>query len=88
MQNVGGFRRQGMGGGGMGGRAGAPPVTEKTFDEYHLYTLERPTTLLDHETKQVEFVQAAGIKSSCATISGTRRKFAWWNICVAGATGR
>jgi hypothetical protein len=33
-------------------RAGAPPVTEKSFDEYHLYTLQRPTTLRDRETKQ------------------------------------
>jgi hypothetical protein len=38
-------------------------VTEKSFDEYHLYTLERATTLLDRETKQVEFVRADGIKS-------------------------
>jgi hypothetical protein len=42
---------------------GQPPVTEKSFDEYHLYTLERATTLLDRETKQVEFVRADGIKS-------------------------
>jgi hypothetical protein len=41
----------------------APVVTEKSFDEYHLYTLERATTLLDRETKQVEFVRADGIKS-------------------------
>ncbi len=40
-----------------------PQVTEKLFDEYHLYTLERPTTLFDRETKQVEFVRASGIKS-------------------------
>jgi len=38
-----------------------PPVTEKAFDEYHLYTLERPTTLHDRETKQVEFVRANGV---------------------------
>jgi hypothetical protein len=45
--------------------AGAVPVvTEKAFDEYHLYTLQRPATLLDRETKQVEFVSADGIKSS------------------------
>jgi hypothetical protein len=43
--------------------AAAPQVTEKSFDEYHLYTLERPTTLFDRETKQVEFVRASGIKS-------------------------
>jgi hypothetical protein len=40
-----------------------PPVTEKAFDEFHLYTLENPTTLLDQETKQVEFVRASGVKS-------------------------
>jgi len=39
----------------------APPVSEKTFDEYHLYTVERRTTLRDGETKQVEFVRAAGV---------------------------
>jgi hypothetical protein len=38
-----------------------PPVTEKAFDEYHLYTLERATTLRDRETKQVEFIRAAGV---------------------------
>jgi hypothetical protein len=43
--------------------AGGPQVTERAFDEYHLYTLERPTTLYDRETKQVEFVRAAGVKS-------------------------
>jgi hypothetical protein len=39
------------------------PVTERSFDEFHLYTLERPTTLHDRETKQVEFVRATGVKS-------------------------
>jgi hypothetical protein len=46
-----------------GGQFVGPPVTEKTFDEYHLYTLEHPTTLHDRETKQVEMVRAAGIQS-------------------------
>jgi hypothetical protein len=41
--------------------AGGPPVTEKAFEEYHLYTLERPTTVLDREVKQVEFVRASGV---------------------------
>ncbi len=40
-----------------------PPVSEKAFDEYHLYTLDRPTTLRDRETKQVEFVHAEGVQS-------------------------
>ncbi len=33
-------------------------VSEKAFDEFHLYSIARPTTLHDHETKQVEFVHA------------------------------
>jgi len=41
----------------------SPPVTEKVFDEYHLYTLERRTTLRDRETKQVEFIRARGVKA-------------------------
>ena len=35
-----------------------PPVTEKSFDEFHLYSIARPTTLHNQETKQVEFVHA------------------------------
>lgn len=40
-----------------------PPVSEKAFDEYHLYTLNRAVTLRDRETKQVEFVRASNVKS-------------------------
>jgi hypothetical protein len=46
-------------GAGMAGPV--PPVTERTFDEYHLYTLSRATTLHDRETKQVEFIRANGV---------------------------
>lgn len=38
-------------------------VTEKSFDEFHLYTLARTTTLRDRETKQVEFVRAESVKA-------------------------
>ena len=41
----------GFGGGGGGGR---PQFGEKSFFEYHLYTLARPTTLKDNSTKQIE----------------------------------
>jgi hypothetical protein len=41
----------------------APAVTEKAFDEYHLYTLQRATTLRDRETKQMEFIHASGVAS-------------------------
>jgi len=40
-----------------------PVVSEKAFDEYHLYTLSRPATLHDRETKQVEFLRAEGAKA-------------------------
>jgi hypothetical protein len=45
-----------------------PPVTEKTFDEYHLYALEHSTTLHDRETKQVKMVRATGIQSKPAYV--------------------
>ncbi len=38
--------------------AAAPAVTEKAFDEFHLYSIARATTLHDRETKQVEFAHA------------------------------
>jgi hypothetical protein len=41
----------------------APVVQEKSFDEFHLYTLQHSTTLHDQETKQVEFVSAVGVRS-------------------------
>jgi hypothetical protein len=50
----------------------ASAVTEKTFDEYHLYTLERPVTLRDHEKVQVEFLHASGVASEVIyTYDGT-----------------
>jgi hypothetical protein len=55
--------------GGVGGRVyrqamadeAAPAVTEKAFDEFHLYSIARLTTLHDRETKQVEFVHAENL---------------------------
>ena len=37
-------------------------MEEKSFFEYHLYTLTRPTTIRDAETKQIEMVSGAGIR--------------------------
>ncbi|MBJ7390813.1 MAG: hypothetical protein JHC85_04550 [Chthoniobacterales bacterium] len=47
----------------MQAASGAPQVEEKAFDEYHLYTLKCPATLRNDETKQVEFVRAAGVQT-------------------------
>jgi hypothetical protein len=43
------------------GSGGGAPITEKAFSEFHLYTIARPTTLRNQETKQVEFVRAQGM---------------------------
>jgi len=39
--------------------AGAPQFAEKSFFEYHLYTLNRPATLPDNSTKQLELMPKA-----------------------------
>ncbi len=42
----------------------APAVQEKAFDDFHLYTLQRPLTIRDKETKQVEFLRAPEVKAT------------------------
>jgi hypothetical protein len=39
----------------------APEVTQKAFDDFHLYDLNRTVALRDGETKQVQFIDAAGV---------------------------
>lgn len=57
------FQRVGVVGGLGGAMPQAPQVTEKAFDDYHLYTLPEPATLHDRETKQVEFLRGSAIQS-------------------------
>jgi hypothetical protein len=49
--------------GGFGGGGGPPQVTERSFEDYHLYSLPLATSLHDRETKQVEFLRGSGIPS-------------------------
>lgn len=56
----------GIGGGrgvmmGMLKQEAAPEVTQKPFDDFHLYDLHRAVTLLSGETKQVQFLAAPAI---------------------------
>ncbi len=39
----------------------APQMREEGLFEYHLYTLQRPTTIRDNQTKQVSLLNAAGV---------------------------
>jgi len=41
--------------------APAAQFVEQSFFEYHLYTLQRPTTIQNRETKQIEFTSAANV---------------------------
>ena len=38
-----------------------PPVSQKEFFEYHLYTVERKTTLNNHQVKQITLFDASGV---------------------------
>lgn len=43
--------------------AKAPAMAKEAIGEYHLYTLDRPTTILDRQDKQVSLLQASGVKA-------------------------
>ena len=63
-----------------GADAPAPVVTEKAFDEFHLYTLARPATLRDKETKQVEFLRATEVKATRLFIYDPIMKDNGWQL--------
>lgn len=46
------------------GRAQAPAVEERAFFEYHLYEVQRPVTVRDQQTKQIEFVTGSDIPAT------------------------
>jgi hypothetical protein len=68
----------------FGDRSSLEQVTEKTFDEYHLYSLPRKTDLLDGETKQVEFINADDVKSNLVYIYNGMKvnwdRYRGWNL--------
>jgi hypothetical protein len=41
--------------------AAAPQVEERAFFEYHLYEVQRPVTVKDRQTKQIEFVTGSDV---------------------------
>jgi hypothetical protein len=43
---------------------GAPAFEEKAFADYHLYTLQRPSTLKDQEVKQISLFEPATVASN------------------------
>jgi hypothetical protein len=43
--------------------AAAPQFEEKAFFEYHIYDLQRRTTIKDKQTKQISLLEAAGVEA-------------------------
>jgi hypothetical protein len=59
-------------------RAAAPAMEEKAFFEYHMYTLQRPSTVADNEVKQLEmFAPVRGIKVAKRFLYNPLRGFRW-----------
>ncbi|MCA0455242.1 MAG: DUF4139 domain-containing protein [Chloroflexi bacterium] len=48
----------------MAPSAPPPQVEQREFNEYKLYEIQRPVTVADNETKQVEFVSGTGIPAT------------------------
>lgn len=67
------------------GAAAVPTVTEKAFDEFHLYSLDNPVTLRDKETKQVEFVRATKVKAERIYIYDGADLYNWRTGMMMGA---
>lgn len=42
-------------------KSSAPQFEEKEFFEYHIYNLQRPTTLAQNETKQISLFESSGV---------------------------
>ncbi len=59
--------------------AGAPSFQEKSFFEYHLYTLSEPTTIPDSSTKQLElFAPPRGVPCDKILVFAGQDENLWW----------
>jgi hypothetical protein len=61
-------------------KSAAPQFEEKSFFEYHMYTMERPTTIRDNETKQLSLLTASGASVTKEMIYDGRKQWwaSWW----------
>ncbi len=64
----------------------APQFEEKSFFEYHMYTMERPTTISQNETKQLSLLNASNAPVKKDMIYDGRQEWwrSWW---YPGRTG-
>jgi hypothetical protein len=61
---------------GATGMAREEQFREETFFEYHLYTLERPATVKDRQTKQISLLNAEGAKVKKTFV--VQPQYAFW----------
>jgi len=52
---------------------------EKTFFEYHIYNLQRPTTLSNNETKQISLFEASDVTAKKKYFYGSTSNRSYWN---------
>lgn len=66
--------------------AAVPQFEEKSFFEYHMYTMERPTTIRENETKQLSLLNASNAPVKKELIYDGRQEWwrTWW---YPGRTG-
>ncbi len=55
----------------------AAPMAEESLLEYHLYTLDRPTTIAESQTKQVALLSASGIPARKELVLYGREYYYW-----------
>ena len=61
--------------------ASAAPFEEKAFFEYHIYTLQRKTTIRDNQTKQLRLMEASDVSVEKKFVYAPRRSlyFSSWS---------
>jgi hypothetical protein len=64
--------------------AAVPQFTEEGLFEYHLYTLERPATVLDHEQKQIALLEGADVPLKKRLVM--RGESSWYRYAMGDAT--
>ncbi|HYE76479.1 MAG TPA: DUF4139 domain-containing protein, partial [bacterium] len=60
-------------------KAAAPQFAEKSFFEYHLYTLQRPATLRNNEQKQIALMDAANVPAHKKYVFEAQGDYWYWN---------
>ncbi len=60
-----------------------PQFAEEAFFEYHLYTLQRATTLAQRETKQIEFASTANVPITKLFVYDPARSFRFYGYPVS-----